>query len=256
MLRREFITLVGATAATTAYGSVTLNAEPAADNNRKGNLVFLTSDDGPSAGTAAIIDIAERHRVPVALFMIGTNAIANEEHRRLLQRAHNSPWVTVGNHSDSHCLSHYERCYHDSKSVVSDFERASGNLGLVSRPTLARGPGRNVWRLPGLRLDDPAISKVEMGIEDSTDDALFVNGFHLFGWDVEWVHGSRGIPMQAPSAMIDDLTRPFHHSPRPGKIVMLMHDIMMRTANAAGDLEQIIEGVRSRGSRFGKLSEY
>ena len=256
MRRREFITLLGNAAAMAVCGGVTLNAQPKPEGSREGNIVFLTSDDGPGAGTEAIIDIAERHQVPVALFMIGMNAIANAEHRSLFERARNSPWITIGNHSDSHCSSHYIKCYHDDKSLVSDFERASKNLGLVSRPILARGPGRNVWRLPGMRLDDPAISFAEMGIEDNADDALFANGFHLYGWDVEWTHDSRGIPLETFSTIVEQLVGPAHHSRRPGKAVMLMHDIMMRTAGAAGELTRIIEGVRSRGSRFGRLSEY
>src|ERR1700749_4010858 len=80
--------------------------------------VFWTSDDGPDAATATIIDIAERQKVPLTLFMIGTNAAADKGHRGLLERAHNSEWVTVGNHSFSHCSGHYRRCYHDSASLV------------------------------------------------------------------------------------------------------------------------------------------
>jgi peptidoglycan/xylan/chitin deacetylase (PgdA/CDA1 family) len=255
MRRREFIAFLGGAAAAT-YSGTALNAEPKADGSQDGDMVFLTSDDGPGAGTATIIDIAERHQVPVALFMIGMSATANAEHLSLLQRAHSSPWITVGNHSESHCLSHYEHCYHDTGSIVSDFERANKALGLVSKPFPARGPGRNVWRLPGMRVDDPAISPAEMGIEDTTDDTLYANGFYLYGWDVEWLHDARGIPVQASSTMVDQLAGPARHSRRPGKVVMLMHDIMMRTAGAASELTQIIEGVRNRGSRFGKLSEY
>jgi len=241
--------------AVAAFASLTLNNTPNADDI-KGRVVFLTSDDGPGAGTAALIDIAEQYQVPIALFMIGVSASANAEHRNLLQRARKSPWITIGNHSESHCLSHYVRCYRDSKSVILDFQRASAVLGLTSRPIIARGPGRNVWRLPGMRVDDPVISYSEMGIEDNTDDMLFANGFYLYGWDVEWQHDARGIPIQSPNTMIDRLTNAATHSHRPGKIIMLMHDIMMRTANATDELKRIIEGIRARGSRFGRLSEY
>ncbi len=134
--------------------------------------------------------------------------------------------------------------------------RPSAVLGLVSRPIIARGPGRNVWRLPGMRVDDPVISYSEMGIEDNTDDMLFANGFYLYGWDVEWQHDARGIPIQSSNTMIDRLTNAATHSHRPGKVIMLMHDIMMRTANAAAELTRIIEGTRARGSKFGRLSEY
>jgi len=253
--RREFLSLLGGAAAG-LYSGTELNAEPKAAGGQNENIVFLTSDDGPGAATGTIIDIAERNQVPITLFMIGMSAAASAEHRDLLQRAHNSEWVTIGNHSYSHCLSHYVQCYHDTKSIVSDFERASKELGMVSCPTPARGPGRNVWRLPGMRLDDPAISFAEMGIEEATDDALFAKGFYLYGWDVEWIHDSRGIPVLTSSTMVDQLAGPAHHSRRPGKVVMLMHDVMMRAANTASELTRIIEGVRNRGARFGRLSEY
>jgi peptidoglycan/xylan/chitin deacetylase (PgdA/CDA1 family) len=253
--RREFLTLLGGTAAGLCSG-LDSPAEPKAAGGQSENVVFLTSDDGPGAATGTIIDIAERHQVPITLFMIGMSAAASAEHRGLLERAHRSEWVTVGNHSYSHCLSHYVQCYHDTKSIVSDFERASKELGLVSCPTPARGPGRNVWRLPGMRLDDPAISFAEMGIEDTTDDTLFAKGFYLYGWDVEWVHDSRGIPVLTSSTMVDQLADSVHHSSRPGKVVMLMHDVMMRAEKTASELTRIIEGVRNRGARFGRLSEY
>ena len=46
------------------------------------------------------------------------------------------------------------------------------------------------------------------------------------------------------------------HSRKPGKVVMLMHDVMMRAPKRPGDLVRIIEGVRDRGATFEPLSEY
>jgi peptidoglycan/xylan/chitin deacetylase (PgdA/CDA1 family) len=233
-----------------------MNSDARADDARGSKNVFLTSDDGPEAGTATIIDIAERHQVPVTLFMIGMNIAADTGRRSLLERAHNSEWITIGNHSFSHCSGHYVRCYHHPNSLVSDFERANRELGLASRPVLARGPGRNVWRLPGMRIDDPAISYGEMQTEDLAHDGLFADGFYLYGWDVEWSHNAHGLPMQSSGTMVDRLTVPASRSRRPGKVVMLMHDVMMRTASGASELTRIIEGVRDRDSTFGRLSDY
>jgi len=216
--------------------------------------VFLTSDDGPEAGTGAIIDFAERRQVPVTLFMIGMNVAADPEHGRLLERAHASKWVSVGNHSYSHFLMHYAASYHDAKSVVADFEKANTVLGLTSPPIPARAPGRNVWRLPDLRLDDPAISHAEERIEDTADDELFAAGFHLYGWDVEWLHDSRGIPVQASGLMVDQIVAA--RGRRQGKVVMLMHDIMMRTVAGADEFARIIDGLTARGLPFGRLDEF
>ena len=46
------------------------------------------------------------------------------------------------------------------------------------------------------------------------------------------------------------------HSRAPGKVVMLMHDVMMRAPKGRDDLVRIIEGVRDRGVTFERLSEY
>jgi len=247
--------MIGA-AAGTVVGGVAFNFGLKPEDAQRASTVFLTSDDGPEAGTAAIIDIAERHQVPIALFMIGMNVAADRENRALLERAHESEWITVGNHSYSHCLMQYATSYHEAKSIVSDFERANVELGLTSSPIPARTPGRNVWRLPGMHIDDPGISRSEMRIEDTADDELFAAGFYLYGWDVEWLHDSRGIPVQASSTMVNQIAGLASSGRRPGKVVMLMHDIMMRTANAAGELVQIIEGLRDRGLKFARLSDY
>ena len=42
----------------------------------------------------------------------------------------------------------------------------------------------------------------------------------------------------------------------PGKVVMLMHDVMMWHPKGPGELVRIIEGVRDRGVTFERLSEY
>jgi hypothetical protein len=54
--------------------------------------------------------------------------------------------------------------------------------------------------------------------------------------------------------MVDLLT--VSHSRKPDKVVMLMHDVMMRAPKGPGELVRIIEGVRDRGATFEPLSEY
>jgi hypothetical protein len=115
-----------------------MNLDARAEETRANETVFMTSDDGPNAATSIIVDIAERLQVPFTLFMIGTNAAADPGHRKLIERARASEWITIGNHSFSHRSGHYVRCYHDGPSLVSDFERASNELGL-SPPVLALG---------------------------------------------------------------------------------------------------------------------
>jgi peptidoglycan/xylan/chitin deacetylase (PgdA/CDA1 family) len=242
-------------AAVAGAAGLAMSSDANAEEAPAGKTVFLTSDDGPDAATTTIIDIAERQKVPLTLFMIGMNAAADKGHRSLLARAHDSEWITVGNHSFSHCSGHYARCYHDPMALVSDFERANSELGLESRPVPARGPGRDVWRLPGLRMNDHAISATETRVEETAYDALFADGFNLYGWDIEWSH-RRGVPRQSSSKMVDYLAGPGLHTRRPNKVVMLMHDVMIRSARGASEFNRIIEGVRKRGATFGRLSDY
>jgi peptidoglycan/xylan/chitin deacetylase (PgdA/CDA1 family) len=248
MLTRRWV--LGAVAA--AAADLRMNAARAEETQAR-KTVFMTSDDGPNAATSIIIDIAERHHVPFTLFMIGTNVGADPRYGKLIERARASEWITIGNHSFSHCSRHYRLCYHEGPELVADFESASSALGLTSMPVLARGPGRNVWRLPEMSHDDPAIPRKETQIEDPAYDALFAAGFHLYGWDVEWQH-RRGIPRQSARAMVDLLTG--SHSRKPGKVMVLMHDVMMRAPKGPGELVRIIEGARERGAAFGRLSEY
>jgi hypothetical protein len=242
-------------AALAGAAGLAINHATQAEEIPANKTVFLTSDDGPGPGTATIIDIAERQKVPITLFMIGMNAAADRGGRSMLERARESEWITIANHSYSHCSGHYVRCYHDATALVSDFERANGELGLTSSPFPARGPGRDVWRLPGMQIDDHAISGNETRVEETAYDALFAAGFHLHGWDVEWAH-RHGIPRQSSSKMIEYLAGPGLHTRRPNKVMMLMHDVMMRTPRGASEFNRIIEGVRKRGATFGRLSEY
>ena len=59
---------------------------------------------------------------------------------------------------------------------------------------------------------------------------------------------------QALRIMVNLLTA--SHSRTPGKVGMLMHDVMMRASKGPGELVRIIEGVRDRGVTFERLSEY
>ena len=114
MVTRRWV--LGAVAA--AAADLRMNFDAQAEDTYANKTVFITSDDGPNAATSIITDIAERHQVPFTLFMIGTNVAADPDHRKLIERARASEWITIGNHSFSHCSGHYRRCYHDGLLLV------------------------------------------------------------------------------------------------------------------------------------------
>ena len=139
-------------------------------------------------------------------------------------------------------------------SFWNNLARGVESIATLSEEDMrACGVAPDVWRLPGMRLDDPVISSNETRIEDPAYDALFTAGFYLYGWDVEWAH-RHGIPRQSVPTMVDLLTG--SHGRKPGKVVMLMHDVMMRDPKGPDKLVRIIEGVRDRGATFEPLSEY
>jgi peptidoglycan/xylan/chitin deacetylase (PgdA/CDA1 family) len=60
--------------------------------------VWLTIDDGPSADTAAMLDLLDRHHARATFFIIGERALQHPElMREIVRRGH-----TVGNHSQTH----------------------------------------------------------------------------------------------------------------------------------------------------------
>lgn len=60
--------------------------------------VWLTIDDGPSAQTAAILDLLDAHGAKATFFLVGERALARPGAvREIVRRGHG-----IGNHSDSH----------------------------------------------------------------------------------------------------------------------------------------------------------
>jgi peptidoglycan/xylan/chitin deacetylase (PgdA/CDA1 family) len=60
--------------------------------------VWLTIDDGPSADTAAMLDLLDRHRARATFFVVGERAARHPELvREIARRGH-----TIGNHSQTH----------------------------------------------------------------------------------------------------------------------------------------------------------
>jgi hypothetical protein len=85
--------------------------------------------------------------------------------------------IELCNHSYCHANGRYEKYYQSPDSVVKDFERTQDSLQFDN--TIARTPGRNIWRVDTLRFTD---LKKSAAAADSLQSA----GFVLMGWDLEW----------------------------------------------------------------------
>ena len=68
-------------------------------------VVWLTIDDGPSADTAAMLDLLDRHGAKATFFLVGERALAQPEVVRAIRdRGHG-----IGNHSATHPHLHFWR---------------------------------------------------------------------------------------------------------------------------------------------------
>ena len=173
--------------------------------------VALTFDDGPSAYTAAVLDILERRHVPGTFFVVGSLVRGRE---LLLRRAlaHGS---VIGNHTFTHAY-----------VAGGGYRQIASTQGAVRRAT---GYTPCVFRAPG-----GAVSRLVISQARSL-------GLLTVGWSVDprdWSRpGSAAIYSRVASAV------------RPGAIV-LMHDGGGSRGQTVAALPQIIATLRSRGYRF------
>jgi hypothetical protein len=86
--------------------------------------------------------------------------------------------IELCNHSYSHAHSRYESYYAQPDSVVADFKRTHDSLDLNN--TIARTPGRNIWRIDTLQFTDLKRSAVAA-------DSLQKAGFKLMGWTLNGI---------------------------------------------------------------------
>lgn len=222
--------------------------------------VYLTFDDGPLNGTANVLDVLEAEQVPAALFMVGQHAMASPERGALVRRAKSLPLVTVGNHSFSHANNRYQRFYADTEAVVADMLKANSVLGLKAPPPVpARLPGRDVFRLQYMSRDDFGLSLEEAQREQVDFEFVAASGFHLYGWDFEWVHEDSGKPVQSVDRLIDEIGHLFAAGRTVGKnkLVLLMHDEMFQDVFQGREkLTALVTGLRAKGYAFGHISDY
>ena len=156
----------------------------------------------------------------------------------------------MGNHSFSHAHDDYRSYYNNPDAVLQDFLNNEKTLHLANK--LARLPGRNMWRLKDRRVDD-----VESGSQAS--DILFINGFKVFGWDLEWCHDPKsGVPIQTVEDMINLIEKYFSEkrTVTENHLVILCHDEMFRKSWEESELKQLIDKLRIKGFNFAHLSEY
>ncbi|WP_395450614.1 polysaccharide deacetylase [Aminobacter sp. UC22_36] len=193
------------------------------------------------------------------MFMVGMQAQASSANKALVERAKQMPLVTVANHSYSHAHDKYRHFYSGTESVVADMKQANVVLGLTKEPFRARLPGRDVFRLPDVTKDDLSIGRVEDGREEPDFEFTAADGFYLYGWDHEWIHGSRGKPVQSVDLLVSEIDHLFANARfvQPNKLILLMHVEMFQDGyNGEDNLTSLIQALKQRGYAFGEIQSY
>lgn len=212
--------------------------------------VYLTFDDGPVEASANILRIITARHAKVNVFLVGKRVFASDSSKKLFAKYLASPLVEAGNHGYSHANSHYRKYYKQPDSVLFDFERNKRLLGLKSN--IARMPGRNTWRLPGLRVNDAYGGS-------SAADSLYKHGYLLFGWDIEWKYSQATDSSTRVQKFLEEVKRKLQkgQTRQKGKIIILAHDDEFRQHPDIADLQQLLRAIQlDRGLHLDHLRNY
>ena len=212
--------------------------------------LYLSFDDGPTAGSWNLDRIASSDSVKISVFIIGKYVFKNDSNWQLFQLYQQNPFIEIENHSYTHANNRYHSYYENPGEVKRDFLMNYDTLGL--RHKIARLPGRNCWHIKG---------KSRFDLEDgkAAADMLSVYGYRVFGWDIEWHYDGDGRVKETASEMYDKLQNitVTGKSFTTGNIVILCHDPMLTDPYNESELKLFIKRIKMSGDyRFQFLSSY
>lgn len=136
--------------------------------NKQPKHIFLTFDDGPLVGSAAVDSIARAKKIKVNTFLVGRHATMGKARKRDLDRYKENPYIACYNHSFTHAYNKFTTFYNNPASAYADFEKNEEDLGLKHK--IVRLPGRNIWVYDDIR-------KIDLQSGSSTADLLHTNGY-------------------------------------------------------------------------------
>lgn len=212
--------------------------------------IYLTFDDGPLIGSAAIDSLAREKNVKVSVFLIGRHANMSKRRKRDLEKYESNPLVACYNHSYTHARNQYSRFYNNPQEAFADFEKNEQDLQLKHK--IVRLPGRNIWVYDDVR-------KIDLKSGATTADLLHNAGYKIFGWDVEWrINSVTGIAGQSQEATLTHIRNFMNNksSMTPNNVVFLMHDDMFQTKKGQEQLSALIDGLKREGYQFEFMQDY
>ncbi|MBB1283396.1 polysaccharide deacetylase family protein [Flavisolibacter sp. BT320] len=202
---------------------------------KKKKKLYITFDDGPNRGTKNVLHIVKDEAVPVSFFVVGSHVFASPTQARMWDSLKMMQQIDICNHSYSHAHSRYERFYQQPDSVVIDFQRTHDSLQLSN--TIARTPGRNIWRIDTLRFTDLKKSS-------AAADSLQKAGFALMGWDLEWHFDHKNMSVATPAEkMVAQIDSVFKHrrTKKEDHLVLLAHDQVYQKSEDSFQLRQFLQ---------------
>jgi len=213
-------------------------------------VIYLTFDDGPNRGTENLLKILHKRNVCATAFLVGQHTTGSESQRNALEFLRKDKLIELANHSYTHANNRYTDFYKDPALVIRDFDMARDSLKLTS--TIARTPGRNIWRLNNV---------ISTDIKTSTEAAnkLKDAGYKIIGWDLEWkpthnmtLKGNYQVMLKkVDSIFFNDLEKTSRH------LVFLTHDQYLSDAESCNELDLFIEKLQKTNRFvFRKISEY
>lgn len=216
----------------------------------KKKKLYITFDDGPNKGTKNVFHIVKDEAVPVSFFIVGEHVFASPTQSQLWDSLKMMKQIDLCNHSFSHAHSRYATYYQQPDSVVKDFKRTHDSLELNN--TIARTPGRNIWRIDTLQFTDLKKST-------AAADSLQKAGFTLMGWDLEWHFDHKTMCVTTTAEkMVAQIDSVFKHNRTKSKdhLVLLAHDQAYVKSEDSFQLRQFFQLLKQKDYELSLVSDY
>ena len=151
-----------------AVRKITVKKDKSA-SNKKGGVVYLTFDDGPSALTGKLLKILDKYNVKVTFFVTGNR----EEYRKYIKEA-SEKGHTIALHSYTH---NYSKCYSSLEDYWIDLNKLNDMVYELTgkRATLVRLPGGS---------SNTVSKKYCIGVMKQICSSLTENGYRYTDWNV------------------------------------------------------------------------
>lgn len=172
------------------------------NENLAGNkTVFLTFDDGPSAGTDQVLEVLKKRGVLATFFVNGkSNRLLSDKLKNIANEGH-----AIGMHSYSH---RYNVIYASIENFLDDFYR---NFLYIKSET---GVAPEILRFPGGSINIFNISNYQSVVAE-----VLRRGFIYYDWNVSAGDAIAGATTQS---IIDNVINGVHLCWGPA--IVLMHD--------------------------------